>query len=574
MDINIELASKQTLKFTVISMRNKIQELENTLAIKQASIDAFEEEKSSYEECVSKLNAEKINLTQEIEIRDQRIQLLEEHIAGLKQALFGTKSEKRKPSGHDSDCSTPLLDLAGVPQIPCTPTEQTTEPEQKTIHSYKRRKPSRRKESSSPVINKELVATVEHSCEDATENGCLSDHTCICGSNMIKKGEKVITKLVYKPGTFEQHQYHVPIYECPNCSGEGDKSQTVLPDAIKNDILPEAMASNNTLSFIITNKYAYGLPLYRQNDMFVDLGIDLNRSTECRWIIDASEICAPLVDEILLQIQGGETINMDETTLQVLMEDGRANTQKSYLWHMAGGKDGPCRYFFYNPSRSGQVASKLIGPFQGFLQTDGYAVYNAIGNREGIIHVGCLDHIRRKFVAVNTVSKDSLTYSIADMFICDIRKIYKIESELRSLNLPDEEFLQQRATLVKPILATLVSNTEKYMKTTYPGSSLGRALTYAHGQWGIFGNYLLHPDLGPSNQLAENGIRPFVIGRKNYLFAGHPNGARALDRFLSLIETAKVNNVRPIDYLNHVFSHIRSTPEDKMADLLPWNCDL
>ena len=127
---------------------------------------------------------------------------------------------------------------------------------------------------------------------------------------------------------------------------------------------------------------------------------------------------------------------------------------------------------------------------------------------------------------------------------------------------------------VEPILSGIASIIEDNRLITPAKSLLGNALNYAYGQWNSFCNYLLHPALGPSNQLAENGIRPFVVGRKNFLFSGHPNGARALAIFYSLIETAKANKIRPLGYLNYVFAHIRSTPGDKMANLLPWKCDL
>ncbi len=266
---------------------------------------------------------------------------------------------------------------------------------------------------------------------------------------------------------------------------------------------------------------------------------------------------------------------MDETRLQVLNEPGRANTQMSQLWHMAGGRDGPCRHYGYSTSRSGKVAAEYIGPFQGYLQTDGYAGYNAVGSRDGITHVGCLDHIRRKFVTVTKCLNDATKmYSIAQQILDEIVKIYHIERDFRDLGMEPEAFMKKRSALVQPILTEIYAIIKAKKPLTPTQSLLGKALNYAYGQWPFFCNYLLHPALGPSNQLAENGIRPFVVGRKNFLFAGHPNGAKVLAVYYTLIETAKANGVRPLNYLKHVFSRIRSTPGDKMADLLPWNCDL
>ena len=142
------------------------------------------------------------------------------------------------------------------------------------------------------------------------------------------------------------------------------------------------------------------------------------------------------------------------------------------------------------------------------------------------------------------------------------------------LNIADNAFVERRSALLQPILIRINVIIAAKRGLTPAQSLLGKALNYAYGQWQFFCNYLLHPALGPSNQLAENGIRPFVVGRKNYLFAGHPNGARVLGVYYSLIETAKVNGVRPLNYLKHVFSHIRSIPGNRIAELLPWNCGL
>ncbi len=377
-------------------------------------------------------------------------------------------------------------------------------------------------------------------------------------------------KLEYHPGHFEEHFYHKPTYRCPNCSGDEDQCRSALPAALANEILPYALVSNDLLAQIAYNKFGCGLPLYRQSIIFEDCGGKLSRASECRWLISAAEIYLPLYDAILLQIQSGEILNMDETRLQVLNEEGRKNTQLSQLWHMAGGRDGPCRYFRYKTSRSGRVAAELIGPFQGFLQTDGYAGYNAVGSRDGITHVGCLDHIRRKFIAV-TKNLDETTkmHSAAQRILDEIGKIY-----LRELDISSEEFLQRRRDLIIPILDKLYASIMATRPVAPAKSLLGKALNYAYGQWTFFCNYLKHSEVGPSNQLAENGIRPFVVGRKNFLFAGHPNGAQALPVYYSLIETAKANKVRPLNYLKYVFSHINNTPGDRIGDLLPWNCDL
>ena len=535
------------------------------------------------EECIADYKKKSDSDSDKITSLELKVEMLQEQIDSLRKYFFAPKSEKRKHPNDIDDANKNSL-LALLLEDPSNmmfqnqeSAEPKTEPEAETqtITYTRKKRRNKKKAEQDPVICREMVPLIDHPADDPTEIGAESDRTCICGAHLIKTGEQVIRKLEYIPGHFVDHWFHKSTYGCPNCSGDEDQCRSVLPAGLEHEILPEALVTNDLLAQIVHNKYCCALPLYRQSSIFLDNGVDLPRSTMCRWIVSAGELLFPLYDEILLQIQNGDVINMDETRLQVLNEPGRANTQISQLWHMAGGRDGPCRYYSYNVSRSGKVAAEYIGPFQGYLQTDGYAGYNAVGSRDGITHVGCLDHIRRKFLAVTKCLNDATKmYSIAQQILDEIVKIYRIERDLRALGMEPEAFMQKRSALVQPILTEIYAIIEAKRPLTPAQSLLGRALNYAYGQWQFFCNYLLHPALGPSNQLAENGIRPFVVGRKNFLFAGHPNGARVLGVYYSLIETAKANAVRPLVYLKHVFSHIRSTPGDKMADLLPWNCDL
>lgn len=546
------------------------------------SLYAFQQLQKNYaksQEYVGIYRHQIVSLKTEVAILTEKVRMLQEHANHLTKMLFAPKSEKTTNKSPDVSQGS-LLDyfdeLPECQQEMNTKQEEEAEAETETITFTRKKRRKKGNEESSPVIDRSLVTLVDHPSEDPTEIGEISDHTCACGANMVKTGEKTVTKIEFVPAHFEEHVYHESIYTCPNCSGDPEHCGPILPAALNNQLLPEALPTNNLLAQLVYNKYCCSLPLYRQNDIFVDLGVELSRASMSRWLLDGSELCMPLCDCLLNQIQLGEILNMDETRLQVLREEARANTTNSHLWYMCGGRDGPCRYFYYSISRSGAVATYLIGPFHGYLQTDGYAGYNAVGNQPGIIHVGCLDHIRRRFVAtVNACAQTMpLSVSIAQQILNEIRKVYLVERTLRDQNLPADIFLTNRAEMVQPILSTIESYIDKYLPTTPRSSLLGKALSYAHGQWKFLCNYLLHPGLGPSNQLAENGIRPVAVGRKNYLFAGDPRGAKALACYYSLIETAKANNIRPLTYLTFVFDHIRSTPGDRMSVLLPWNCDL
>ena len=533
------------------------------------------------------------SLAKEIERRE----LAEEENAYYKAVIFSPKSEKRSPKSErpysqgslievfqessqvaEKDCKMQEADSCvnedASSEAASSKTSSSDDASSDKVVTYvrKKRQPRARKNNDSLLDLSKKVVRIEHEPEDVD-----ADHICSCGSQMVVKSEEEITKIEYIPAHLEIHVYHKRTYMCPNCEGDEEACKPILPSELDNEVLPEAYATNSLLSQILFNKYACALPLYRQTMIFDELGAHLQRPTMVRWINKTCEYLKPLYEEILSQIQQGETINMDETRLQVLQESGRSNQAKSQLWQMAGGRDGPCRFFHYDTSRSARVVSDLLGPFKGFLQTDGYAGYVAIGNREGITHVGCLDHIRRKFRDVIKCTKKGTmpkTESLAQQILDEIGQIYMIERSFRDKDLPPDEFLAQRKELAEPILSKLFATIESAMHITPRKSLLGRALTYAFGQWHFLQNYLLHPGLGPSNQLSENAIRPVVVGRKNYLFSGSPRGAENLAIIYTLIETAKANGLSALKYIRYLLDHVRTTAASEIASLLPWNCSL
>jgi hypothetical protein len=306
--------------------------------------------------------------------------------------------------------------------------------------------------------------------------------------------------------------------------------------------------------------------------MFDRLGVDISRATMSGWCLRAAEACEPLLALMLLDIRSGPLINLDETTVQVLKEPGRKNTSKSYMWVARGGQTGqPLVLFHYDPGRGGAVAQEIVGTFKGYLQTDGYAGYNALGEREGIVHVGCMFHVRSKFVdVIKAGSKKS--EGTATTVVKLISKLYEIEAMTIEEELSPDQVRQIRQSCARPIMDEIKTLLLERQKTTPPKSLLGRAIFYALGQWSRVEHYLDDGRLRPDNNLAENAIRPFALGRKNWLFAGSPRGAHASAAIYSLIETAKANGLNPYDYLIYVFEKIPyATCEDDLKALLPQN---
>jgi transposase len=273
-------------------------------------------------------------------------------------------------------------------------------------------------------------------------------------------------------------------------------------------------------------------------------------------------------------VKSWPTLQMDETTVQVIGEEGRSDTQKSYMWVARGGPpEKKVVWYEYHSSRSGSHAKEFLSGYSGYLQTDGFSGYDtAVKGNTGIIQVGCFAHARRKFFAATKVGKDPKSAQIG---ISYIRKLYEIENKLRSQWEEDKKtelFLQNRKTNAEKVLAEFHSWLVKRSQEVPPSTLLGIAINYTISQWDKLVAYLGSPYLTPDNNACENAIRPFVIGRKNWLFSQSPDGADSSAGMFTLIETAKENGLVPFKYLMVLFEKapLAVSPED-WINLLPWN---
>jgi hypothetical protein len=249
---------------------------------------------------------------------------------------------------------------------------------------------------------------------------------------------------------------------------------------------------------------------------------------------------------------------MDETTLQVLEEACRQASTNSYMWVMRGGSaDTVAIVYRYDPSRSSDVAKQMLGDFTGYLQTDGYQGYEFVDELIGVKHLGCLAHARRKFVeAAKALGKGKKKAGSAQEALDYIAKLYALEQSARDQKLTAEQIQKLRRAKSKPILEKFKQWLEKKADQVPPGSHIGKAVFYTLGQWDRLTVYLEDGRLHPDNNLAENAIRPFVVGRKNWLFSATPEGAQASASLYSLIETAKANNLDPYWYLRYLFERL------------------
>jgi len=289
------------------------------------------------------------------------------------------------------------------------------------------------------------------------------------------------------------------------------------------------------------------------------------------WQRQVYDKLLPLFSLMKEIIKSGPVIRMDETTVQVMGEEGRSDTQKSYMWLALGGlPNKPVVIYEYRPTRAAYNARDFLEGYCGYLQTDGYEAYDtAVSGFPEIKHAGCFAHARRYFFEASKAAKKPQS---AEEGIKFIRKLYEIENSLRKENLEENDFLAQRKKSAEPVLSDFRTWLNKRSNEMLPSGLLGKAVAYTLKQWDKLIMYLESPYLTPDNNACENAIRPFVLGRKNWLFNKSPEGAESSCGIYSLIETTKQNNIEPLLYLRTLFEKVpfALTPED-WEKLLPWN---
>jgi transposase len=345
-------------------------------------------------------------------------------------------------------------------------------------------------------------------------------------------------------------------------------------------ILPKSIAHSSLLASLCTAKFVDALPLYRQEKAFARDGIELSRQTMASLLIQLRRPLAPVVQAMRRALYRGALVQIDETPVQVLKEPGRKAEDKSYMWVFRGGPPhSPVLLFHYAPSRGAEVPKQFLFPDQDgppdpdsplsfYIQSDGYSAYNVLAARAEVLgHAGCWAHVRRKFVDAANARKNP---GAAHQMIAYIGKLYAIERQIRGK--APEVRKAARKEHSAPILETIKAWLDNKVSKTLPKGLLGKAIGYALGQWPLLTTFLEDGRVEIDNNLAENAIRPFVIGRKNWLFSGSPRGAEASAILYSLVETAKANGLEPWAYLNYLFERLpgAKTPEAVEA-LLPFN---
>ena len=535
----------------------------------------FQKEKLALKAITAELKAAKVIITKlesiivdckstiennEAIIEDQKAIIIQkdERIDWLKSMLYTSKSEKVKRKPNEMQYS--LFDEA---EFMARTADDAADRDQPLceIAAHRRKKRGRRPIPKTIPRVDVLIDIPE------------KDKVCPCGCLMTRIGEEVSEKLDVQPAKFQVTRFIRPKWACTKgCKGADDLGPGVKMAPMPPQLIPQGIVSPALLAWILTSKFTDGLPFYRQTNIFSRLGVDISRATMSGWALRAAKACEPIMELLLQRLRAGPCINMDETKVQVLREPGRSNTTLSYMWVARGGPtDRPAVLFHYAPTRSGNEAQRIVDDFQGYLQTDGYSGYNALGNQEGIVHVGCLAHVRRKFMEViKAGGKKPGKPNTAQTVIDYIASVYALENKAITDKYSLEAICHMRQEQIRPILDTIKNLLTQRKESTPPKSLLGTAIRYALGQWPRIEAYLEDARLRPDNNLAENAIRPFAVGRKNWLFSGSPRGAKASAILFSLIETAKACGVEPYHYLCNLFDKLpHAQSEDELKALLP-----
>jgi transposase len=394
----------------------------------------------------------------------------------------------------------------------------------------------------------------------------LSDSDKICphdGHTLKEIGDKVSEQLDIIPMQIQVIRHIRKQYACPCCEG-------FIKTATKpRQPIEKSQASAGLLAYIAVGKYADSLPLYRQSSILGRFGIEMNRTTLANWMIKCGELVQPLINRCEEHLLQGPFIHMDETPVQVLNEAGKSAQSKSYMWVRSAGPPGNRFILFnYDPSRSGAVPRKLLADYQGALMVDGYEGYEPVCREQSLVRLGCWVHARRKFVDVSKASKKKNTQAAYAIKL--IAKLYAIEKSLKGAS--PEARHQARLDKAKPIIDKLKTWLDEIRPKVAPKTTLGKALYYLDHQWPRLIGYLNDGRYPIDNNPVENAIRPFAIGRKNWLFSASIPGAKASANLYSLIETAKANGLEPYAYLKQVFADLPSaTSFDDVDLLLPEN---
>lgn len=524
---------------------NKLSQLEKDIEKLHALVRTLSEELLAKDEIIKGKNLEIEKLKM---LEDYYTELLTLH----NKKKFGSSSEKQ---AADQISFLDLFDEAELTKPPIS-LEPETEKVFDKVPTKKKKKAGRgdfAKDLETEVIEYKLEGG-ELICDE-------------CSSELTTMKKEIRTEIKIIPAQVKRVEHVTYSYSCRSCDKEG-LSGFIKKAPSPKALIPKSLVSPSLMSYILNQKYTLALPLYRQEQEFKRLGINLSRQNLSNWTIKGASLLKDLYRELKDELLTQELLHADETTLEVLEEPGRKATQKSYMWLYRSSRSSkrPVILFDYKTSRSGDHAKVFLEGWQGsYLHCDGYAGYRKI---EGKKLCGCWAHVKRKFHEAWQANKKNEEAKKCEDYIS---KLFALEKRADKSGLTGEARLKMRKKESRELVTSFYDYLEKLSTRTLPKSLLGKAITYAQNQRKYLTSFLEDPRIQLSNNLAEQSIRPFVIGRNNWLFSASPRGASSSALIYSVIQTAIANGLKPYHYLNYIFEEIQLNEKLQVVDLLPWS---
>ena len=494
------------------------------------------------------LRHERDALRSELRLVKAERDLAEERLRAYRRELFGATSEARDAG------QLGLFNEAEALAASATPAQENVPGTKVAAHTRKKRG----RKPLDPNLPRDVV---RHNLPES-ERFCTND-----GHALVEIGVEVSEQLDVIPEQVRVIQHQRVKYACPCC----DLGIKVTPAPTR--IIPRGLFTESALAWIATGKYQFGMPLYRQAALLRRFGGDISANTIAASMVRVGLAVQPVINLMRDSLFDSDLIYGDETTFQVQKEPGRRAQTKSYVWVQMNGSGPPVRLFSYAPGRGTAHAKAIYAGIRPgtALITDGYELYNGLATENQLVHLGCWAHARRGFIkAEEAVPKAARTPQLmATRFVKLIARLFAAEARSADWRPMQRQRLRQRysARVLQAIEALL----HEQLPITVPGSLLGKAMQYLHGQWPKLVRYVEDGTWPISNNPCENAIRPFVLGRKGWLFATTVAGANASANLYSLVETCKANGVDPYQYLNWLFKKLPlATSADDYAALLPW----
>lgn len=505
MEKALENLSKDDLLKVIFSQQKEITDLSKSSSAKDEKIDY---------------------LTQE---RDH----LKSQVEMLKRMQFGQKRER-----FEGDPNQTFLPFQAEP----VEVEQQQEEIKQKIE-YVRKRPNHKGRAKLPahLPVKEIEIHPE---------GDLAQMICI--------GKEITEELECEPAKFYIKRYIRYKYAAK------DKSAVVIAE-LPERVIDKGIPGSSLLAMILTGKYQDHLPLYRQKQIFARENIQIASSTIEGWTKQALEKLEPLYEQLVFDTKAQGYLQVDETPIKVLDSDKKGAAHTGYYWVYHAPEKGTV-LFDYSPTRGGIAAVPMLWNFKGYLQTDGYAVYEKYGKKKEVTHLACWAHARREFE--KALDNDKVR---AEKALLMIQKLYAVERKAKQENLSAEQIKEIRLSESLPIINELGKWIFEEIKNTLPKSQIGKAMAYAYARWDALSAYLNDGNLLIDNNLVENAIRPVALGRKNYLFAGSHEAAQRAAMIYSFFAICKKHEVNPFEWLKHTLENIMSINHKNLKELYPQN---